>query len=210
MDVYALSSPPTKIDFSGGLVSRQIRLEQSTAMLAFPGPGVFDDRRYASGLLALILGGGMASRLFLEVRERRGLTYGIDAGESAYSDAGVWSVDWQCAPGRLQPIVELVRASLLEVADHGVTDDELARAKGQMRGQTVLSFEGPSSRMSRLGINALVGDQRTLAEILGRFDAVTTDEVRQVAAELFGRTPVLGVVGPKPPTRRVEALIGRW
>ena len=204
------SPVPTKIDFGGGLVSRQIRLEQSTAMLAFPGPGVFDERRYASGLLALILGGGMASRLFLEVRERRGLTYGIDAGESAYSDAGVWSVDWQCAPGRLQPIVELVRASLLEVADHGVTDDELARAKGQMRGQTVLSFEGPSSRMSRLGINALVGDQRTLAEILGRFDAVTTDEVRQVAAELFGRTPVLGVVGPKPPTRRVEALIGRW
>jgi predicted Zn-dependent peptidase len=201
---------PTKIDFSGGLVSRQIRLEQSTAMLAFPGPGLFDERRHASGLLALILGGGMASRLFLEVRERRGLTYGIDAGESAYSDAGIWSVDWQCAPGRMQPIVELVRASLLEVAEHGVSEDELARAKGQMRGQTVLSFEGPSSRMSRLGINALLGDHRTLAEILSCFDAVTADEVRQVAAELFGRTPVLGVVGPKPPTRRVAALLGRW
>jgi predicted Zn-dependent peptidase len=152
----------------------------------------------------------MASRLFLEVRERRGLTYGIDAGESAYSDAGLWSVDWQCAPERMQPIVELVRASLLEVAEHGVSEDELARAKGQMRGQTVLSFEGPSSRMSRLGINALLGDQRTLAEILGCSDAVTADEVREVAAELFGRTPVLGVVGPKPPSRHVEALIGRW
>ena len=201
---------PSTIDLSGGLVSRQIRLEQSTAMLAFPGLSVFDERRYVSGLLALILGGGMASRLFLEVRERRGLTYGIDAGESAYSDAGIWSVDWQCAPGRLQPIVELVRASLLEVAELGVSEDELARAKGQMRGQTVLSFESASSRMSRLGINAVLGDDRTLAEILSRFDAVTVDEVRQVAAELFSRTPVLGVVGPKPPTRRVEALIGRW
>ena len=97
----------------------------------------------------------MASRLFVEVRERRGLTYGIDAGETAYSDAGLWSVEWQCAPGKLAQILELVRATLAEVAAHGITEDELARAKGQMCGQTALSYEGPGSRMSRLGVNAI-------------------------------------------------------
>ena len=62
----------------------------------------------------------MSSRLFVEVRERRGLTYGIDAGETAYTDAGLWTVDWQCAPERLDEIVGIVRAILLEVAEHGV------------------------------------------------------------------------------------------
>ena len=70
-------------------------------MLAFPSSGIFDPRRYALGLLSLIVGGGMASRLFVEVRERRGLSYSIDAGETAYSDGGLWSVEWQCAPGKL-------------------------------------------------------------------------------------------------------------
>ena len=91
-------------------------LEQSSAVLAFPSPGVFDARRFPLGLLSLIIGGGMASRLFVEVRERRGLTYGIDAGETAYSDAGLWSVEWQCAPGKLTQILELVRGSLHVVA----------------------------------------------------------------------------------------------
>ena len=131
-----------------------------------PQPGIFDARRFPLGLLSLIIGGGMASRLFVEVRERRGLTYGIDAGETAYSDAGLWSVEWQCAPGRLAQILELVRATLSDVAAHGITEDELARAKGQMRGQTALSYEGPGSRMSRLGVNTVLGDERTLGELL--------------------------------------------
>ena len=116
----------------------------------------------------------MASRLFVEVRERRGLTYGIDAGETTYSDAGLWSVDWQCAPERLAAILDLVRATLAEVAEHGVTEAELARAKGQMRGQTVLSYEGPSSRMSRLGGNTVLGDDRTLDDVLDRLRRAST------------------------------------
>jgi predicted Zn-dependent peptidase len=201
---------PTAANRTGGLVTGQIRLEQCTAMLAFPGVGVFDDRRYALGLLALILGGGMASRLFVEVRERRGLTYGIDAGESAYSDAGIWSVDWQCAPDKLAPILDLVRGELGKVAEHGVTAAELTRAKGQMRGQTVLAYEGPSTRMSRLGANALLGDDRTLRETLQRFDVVSHDEIQATAADIFALTPVLGVVGPKIPARRLESAISAW
>jgi len=189
-----------------GLVSEQRRVEQCSAVLAYPGPGIFDDRRYAMGLLSLVVGGGMASRLFVEVRERRGLTYGIDAGETSYADAGLWSVDWQCAPSRLAEIIRLVQATLSEVAEHGVTDAELARARGQMRGQTVLSYESPSSRMSRLGGNTVLGDDRSLTEVLDLFDAVTAEDVRTEAATLFNQPALLGLVGPRVPA----AVLRDW
>jgi len=192
---------PTRVLAMGGLVSEHRRVEQCSAVLAYPGPGLFDDARYPIGLLSLVVGGGMASRLFVEVRERRGLTYGIDAGETAYSDAGLWSVDWQCAPDKLAEIVDLVRATLAEVVEHGVTDAELARARGQMRGQTVLSFESPAARMSRLGGNTVLGDHRSLSEVLDHFDAVDAAQVQAAAAQLFSRPPVLGLVGPRVPAR---------
>jgi predicted Zn-dependent peptidase len=171
---------------------------------------VFDARRYPLGLLSLVVGGGMSSRLFLEVRERRGLTYGIDAGETAYTDAGLWSVDWQCAPDKLDQIVELIHQILLEVAEHGVSEQELDRAKGQMRGQTLLAHEGPVSRMSRLGGNALIGDERSLAELLECYDRVTPAEMQQVAAEVFTQRPVLVAVGPRVSTRRLRRRLAHW
>ena len=197
---------PTVVNGAGGLVTAERRVEQVSAVLAYPSPGMFDDARYPLGLLSLVVGGGMSSRLFVEVRERRGLTYGIDAGETTYSDAGLWSVDWQCAPDKLAAIVDLVRATLAEVVEHGVTEVELARAQGQMRGQTVLSYESPASRMSRLGGNGVLGDDRTLAEVLDRFDAVDAGQVQAAAAELFSREPVLGLVGPRVPA----AVLRDW
>jgi predicted Zn-dependent peptidase len=201
---------PSVVATDGGVVSVVRPLEQCSVALALPSPGVFDDRRYALGLLSVILGGGMSSRLFLEIRERRGLAYGIDADEVAYSDAGLWSVDWQCAPDKLAEILTLVRGILTDVAERGVSDAELARAKGQMRGQTVLSFEGPSSRMGRLGVNALTHDERTLSELLECYDAVTADELQQEARALFSHPPVLAVVGPRVPKRSLEGLLRDW
>lgn len=198
------------INGGGGLIMHRMPLEQCSAVLAFPGPGVFEARRFPLGLLSLIVGGGMASRLFVEVRERRGLTYTIDAGETAYSDAGLWSVEWQCAPGKLVAILKLVRATLAEVAEHGVTTDELIRAKGQMRGQTALSYDGAGSRMSRLGTNAVVGDERTLSELLRRFDQVSAEEVRVEAANLFSHPATLAVAGARVSARGIESLLARW
>jgi predicted Zn-dependent peptidase len=206
-----LSLPaPTMINDSSGLIMHRLPLEQCSAVLAFPSPGAFDARRYPLGLLSLIVGGGMASRLFVEVRERRGLTYTIDAGETAYSDAGLWSVEWQCAPGKLAAILKLVRATLADVAERGITEAELTRAKGQMRGQTALSYEGAGSRMSRLGINAVLGDQRTLSELLRRFDRVTAEEVRAEAANLFSHPPTLAVAGARVAGRGIESALSRW
>jgi predicted Zn-dependent peptidase len=198
------------INGPGGLIMHRLPLEQCSAVLAFPSAGVFDARRYPLGLLSLVVGGGMASRLFVEVRERRGLTYTIDAGETAYSDAGSWSVEWQCAPGKLAAILKLVRATLAEVAEHGITEEELSRAKGQMRGQTALSYDGAGSRMSRLGINAVLGDERTLSELLRCFDQVTAEEVRAEAANLFSHAPTLAIAGARVPARGIESLLSRW
>jgi predicted Zn-dependent peptidase len=202
--------PRTGRSSDAAVLTANRRLEQCTSSLTFPSPGLFDDRRYPLGLLSLVLGGGMASRLFVEVRERRGLTYGIDAGETAYSDAGLWSVDWQCAPDKLAEILGLVRAGLLDVAESGVTPDELARAKGQMRGQTVLSFEGPYPRMGRLGVSQLLGDNRTIGDLLDSYDAVTAADIQAEAAQLFGRPPVLAVVGPRVARRRLETILQDW
>jgi predicted Zn-dependent peptidase len=201
---------PAVINHSGGLIMRRLPLEQCSAVLAFPSPGVFDGRRYPLGLLSLIVGGGMASRLFVEVRERRGLTYTIDAGETAYSDAGLWSVEWQCAPGKLVAILNLVRTTLAEIAEHGVSEEELARAKGQMRGQTALSYEGAGSRMSRLGINAVLGDDRTLSELLRCFDQVTAEQVRAEAEILFSHPPTLAISGARVLARGIESILSRW
>jgi predicted Zn-dependent peptidase len=189
------------------VLTRSRRFEQSTAVLATPGPGLFDEDRFPIGLLSIIVGGGMASRLFVEVRERRGLAYGIEAGETSYSDAGLWSVDWQCAPDRVAEILTLVRRCLADLAEHGVTDEELARAKGQLAGQTVLSFEGPQSRMSRLGTAELLGDPRSVADLLTAYDTVTAEDVRRVAADLFHQRQVLAVVGPTTATRPLRRAL---
>jgi predicted Zn-dependent peptidase len=194
---------------AGGRLLSVVRpLEQCSVVLALPAPALFDDRRFPLGLLSTIIGGGMASRLFVEVRERRGLTYGIDAGEVAYTDGGQWSVEWQCSPDKVAAITGVVRDTMADLADRGVTDAELIRAKGQMLGQTVLAYESPSARMSRLGTAELVHDERSIPDILARYDAVTLDEVRSEAARLFSQQPVLGVVGPRVRSRRLERLLG--
>lgn len=192
----------------GAVLHHHRALEQCTATLGFRGVGVFDEERYALGLLSVILGGGMASRLFVEVRERRGLAYAIEAGETSYSDTGLWSVDWQCAPEKLAEILTVVRGELEAVAEHGVTEEELARAKGQLRGQTLLAYEGPGMRMSRLGTAELLGDTRQLADVLDQFDSLSADTLREAAGRLVSQSQVLSIVGPRVPRRRLERILG--
>ncbi|MGD7787225.1 M16 family metallopeptidase [Propionibacteriaceae bacterium Y1700] len=183
---------------------------QTAAVLGFAGCGLFDDRRHALALLSTVIGGGMSSRLFVEVRERRGLAYGIDAMETTYSDAGLWAVDWHCSPSRVPEILGLVRQCLAEVSEHGVTSAELERAKSQLRGQTLLAFEGPTARMSRLGSAELAGDPRTVSQMLDQMEQVSVDDCRRVAAEVFGSTPVLSLVGPRIGTKRLGRTLANW
>ena len=179
-----------------GVVVRTRDFEQLEVVMSWPGLAMMDPRRAALDILVTVLGGGMSARLFVEVRERRGLAYSIDASELAYTDAGQVSIDWACAPERLQPIIDVVRGILDDVVAHGITEQELAQAKSQIRGQTLIGLESPAAHMSRNGRSWLQDDPRTVGQILDEVAAVQLADVHRLAVDLFTRPPTLAVVGP--------------
>jgi predicted Zn-dependent peptidase len=182
---------------SAGRLDRSRAFEQVNVVLGANGMTRHDPRRYALGVLNAALGGGTSSRLFQEVRERRGLAYSVYAFASHHADAGLVGVSLGCLPGKLDDALTTVRGELAKVAGGGITDEELERGKGQLRGGLVLGMEDTGSRMSRIGKAELVyNDQISLDEVVRRIDAVTGDLVREVAADMFGQPEILAVVGP--------------
>ena len=171
--------------------------EQANLVLGAAGLPRRDDRRFALGVLNAALGGGMSSRLFQEVREKRGLAYSVYSFTSHYADTGVFGVYAGCHPKRARDVLELCREQLALVATSGVTAEELDRGKGQMRGGVVLGLEDTGSRMSRLGKSELVyGELMPVGELLGHIDAVTGDDVRELASELLDGPLALAAIGP--------------
>ncbi len=171
--------------------------EQVNVVLGMKGITRSDERRYALGILNTALGGGTSSRLFQEVREQRGLAYSVYSFASHHADAGLVGVSVGCLPGKLDDVLATVRAELAKVAAEGITADELTRGKGQLRGGLVLGLEDSGSRMSRLGKSELVYDELlSIDEVIARIDAVTLEEVREIAAALFAQPEVLAIVGP--------------
>ncbi|KAB1112904.1 M16 family metallopeptidase [Micromonospora aurantiaca] len=171
--------------------------EQAHVILGCPGIDRTDDRRFALGVLNNVLGGGMSSRLFQEIREQRGLAYSVYSYASQYADSGVFAVYAGCAPGRVDEVLDLTRAELARVAAEGITEAELARGKGMSKGSFVLGLEDTGSRMSRLAKGELLyGNLMPVDDLLARVDAVTLDDVNTLAADLLGRPMSLAVVGP--------------
>jgi predicted Zn-dependent peptidase len=177
------------------LVSRGI--EQANLVLGCEGLSRTDDRRFALGVLNAALGGGMSSRLFQEVREKRGLAYSVYSFASQHAETGMWGVYVGCLPAKADEVLAICQEEIAKVVSGGLTDSELERGKGQLRGSIVLGLEDPSSRMSRLGKAELVYPRlEPVEEILASIEAVTHDDVRRVAAEILGLPKALAVVGP--------------
>ncbi|MFC3505111.1 M16 family metallopeptidase [Micromonospora krabiensis] len=175
--------------------------EQAHLILGCPGIDRTDERRFALGVLNNVLGGGMSSRLFQEIREQRGLAYSVYSYASQYADTGIFAVYAGCAPGKVDEVLDLTRAELARVAAGGLTEAEVARGKGMSKGSFVLGLEDTGSRMSRLAKGELLyGDLMPVDDLLARVDAVTVDDVNALAAELLGREMSLAVVGPFNPT----------
>jgi predicted Zn-dependent peptidase len=148
-------------------------------------------------VLSSSLGGGMSSRLFQRIREERGLAYSVYSFAHGYSDAGQFGVYAGCQPAKADEVLGLMLSELDDVARGGLGADEIARGKGQMRGGIVLGLEDSGSRMTRVGKSELCfGDILGVDELLSTIDAVTPDEVADVAAELLDRPRCLTVVGP--------------
>jgi predicted Zn-dependent peptidase len=178
-----------------GLIAR--RTEQTHLLLGTPAMGRLDERRYVAAVLDAAVGGGMSSRLFQEIREKRGLVYSVGSALSHYAGAGSFSVYAGCSKKRVPEVLRLIRAELDRVAAEGITADEVVRSRGQLKGGLVLGLEDTGSRMSRLGKSELsYGEYLPVREVLARLDAVGEAQVRDVAAELFSQETCLAVVGP--------------
>jgi predicted Zn-dependent peptidase len=180
-----------------GVELRTDDTEQAHLMLGVRGLDRHDERRFALGVLNAALGGGMSSRLFQEVREQRGLAYQVYSAVQSYSDTGMLSVYAGAQPDRLGEVAGVLRSVLADVAEHGLTDGEVARGKGQLRGGLVLGLEDSSARMSRIGKGELnYADHLTVEDTLARIDAVTAADVALLAGELLRRPFATAVVGP--------------
>ncbi|MFH8570656.1 M16 family metallopeptidase [Streptomyces sp. NPDC017993] len=173
------------------------KTEQAHVILGMPGMARTDDRRWAMGVLNTALGGGMSSRLFQEVREKRGLAYSVYSYTSGFADCGLFGVYAGCRPNQVHDVLKICRDELDKVAADGLTDDEIRRAIGQLRGSTVLGLEDTGALMHRIGKSELCwGEQMSVDEMLARIAAVTPDEVREVARDVLGARPSLSVIGP--------------
>jgi predicted Zn-dependent peptidase len=182
---------------SGQVVVRNKDTEQAHVVLGCAGYPRHDERRFAVGALNNVLGGGTSSRLFQEIRERRGLAYSVYSFTSLYADAGLFGVYAGCAPGKVDEVLALTRDELASIAANGVTDAEVDRGKGMLKGAVVLGLEDTGSRMSRLGKGELVHRELlSVDEVLARIDAVTLDDVHEVARDVLTRPLSLGALGP--------------
>jgi predicted Zn-dependent peptidase len=189
------SHPRVGAGVGTALVSRGI--EQANLVLGCEALARTDDRRFALGVLNAAFGGGMSSRLFQEVREKRGLAYSVYSFSGQHADTGMWGIYVGCLPSKADDVLAICAEEITRVVEGGLTDAELARGKGQVRGSIVLGLEDPSSRMSRLGKSELVYPRlEPVDEIIASINAVTHDDIRAVAAEILTRPKALAVVGP--------------
>ncbi|HEU4912026.1 MAG TPA: pitrilysin family protein [Actinomycetes bacterium] len=198
--------PSTRTEAGVRVVRRTT--EQANVVLGGVGVNRTDERRFAVGVLNAALGGGMSSRLFQEVREKRGLAYSVYSYHAQYADTGLFGVYAGCVPRKVDDVLAICRDELDKVAARGITVEELERGKGQLKGSLVLGLEDTGSRMSRIGKAELVyGELLSVDDILGRIDAVTLDDVAAVSAELLTQRPTLAVVGPFDEGRDFSASV---
>jgi predicted Zn-dependent peptidase len=189
---------------SGRMLVKRRDTEQAHICIGTTGLSRNDDDRFAFGVVNNAIGGGMSSRLFQEVREKRGLAYSVYSYHSMYADAGIFSAYAGTTPARAKQVMSIVRAQLEEVAEKGLSPDEFDRAKGHMRGSLVLSQEDPGGRMSRLGKSEISqGEILTVNQLLSRIAAVTPDDATRAAERVLSQPMTTTVLGP------VDASIGR-
>ena len=175
--------------------------EQAHLVLGGAGLQRSDERRWAFEVLNHVMGSGMSSRLFREVREERGLAYAIYGFKLSYADNGAWGVHVGTTPSQTDTALNVIRDELAKVVQEGITEEELERAKGSMRGGLALSLEDANSRMVRLGRDELAGmPHLSVDERLEKLEGVDLDAVKKIAGEMYGAdTRVLGAVGPFDP-----------
>ena len=161
-------------------------IAQANILLGMPGIIGNDPRRYAMGILNTVLGGGMSSRLFQEIREKRGLAYSVYSFNQGYSDASTFGLYAGCSPAKAEQVTRLMLDEFEKIAKSSITIDELELAIGNISGGLALKFESSQARMSRLvGSEMSTGEFFDLDETIERFSAVTTEQVQMLVQDLL-------------------------
>ena len=187
-----LAPGTTEMAFDSAQVSAPIilrnkrSLEQVQICLGVPSPPITDENRYATLILNTVLGGGMSSRLFQTIREERGMAYSIYSDLSPYSDTGALCVYAGTSADKTLKMLELVMAEFRALKESLLTEEELHRAKEQVKGNILLGLESSGSRMSNLARQEMYFNHFfSVEEVLDRLDAVTADQVQTMAQKLF-------------------------
>jgi predicted Zn-dependent peptidase len=203
--------PPSLVSPNGarpGLRFFQKDTEQYHLCLGAPGIPRSDERRFALRVLDTILGGSSSSRLFQEVREKRGLAYAVFSYASHYADSGQVAVYVGTRPDNVAEAMDVIGTELRRLYEDGVTEEELERARENVKGRTVLSMESTLTRMNRLGSSVLMGvPLMTVDEVLAAFDAVTLDDVATLARDFY-RPDALSAAGVGADESSFRAALG--
>ena len=184
--------------------------EQAHMFYGLEGVARADQRRFAMGVLSAALGGGMSSRLFQEIREKRGLAYSVYSYAQQFAGSGTLGFYAGCNPAKALEVVSIMRDILADVVAHGLTHEEIERAKGAVRGSLVLSQEDTGSRMSRIGKNEIVyGQVMDFDDILKEISRVSAADISEIASEFLVKTPTLALVGPFKSESKFEKVLAK-
>lgn len=195
--------------YTGGEIRVEKDLEQLHLLLGFEGTGFHDPDFYAQQVLSMLFGGGMSSRLFQEVREKRGLVYSVYSFSAAYNDGGMFSVYAGTGEKESIELVPVVCDELMDVAAN-VTEEEVERARTQLRSGLLMSRESTSNRCEQLAQHMLVyGRPVSVEELVTKVDAVDTAAIRRVAERLLKSTPTLAALGPTGSLESYDKICAR-
>ncbi len=171
--------------------------EQAHILWGVTGLPARHEDRFGLAVLDGVLGGGMASRLFQEIREKRGLAYAVYSFHSHYQDTGEFAVYAGTRPDNAAQVIELIKAEVDKLTADGASTDELDRVRESIKGQMILGLESTRSRMTRIGKTEVTGGELlSLDEIIERLDAVTLDDVQRLAEQLFNGNHALAIIAP--------------
>ncbi len=206
---FASNGATDPASYRGGDRREERDLEQVHLLLGFEGVGYLDDDYYALNLLSMLFGGGMSSRLFQEVREKRGLVYSIYSFHSAFIDGGLFGLYAGTGAREVGELVPLVCDEVMKLGQ-GVTAEEVERARAQVRASLLMSRESTSSRAEQLAQQLLIyGRAVPLEEILGKIAAVTPEDVERVARRLLSSAPTVTAIGPLARLESAERIAAR-
>ncbi len=197
--------------YVGGETRQERDLEQLHMLMGFPSVGYHDDDFYAVSVLSTLLGGGMSSRLFQEIREKRGLVYSVYSFTSAYRDGGLFGIYAGTGGDETAELIPVLCDEIAKVATT-VSDDEVARARAQLKASQLMGLESTSGRCEQTGNQMLIfGRPLEVAETVAKIDAVDSQAVAKAASRLFTGKPTLaalGQIGKLETYDRIAARLG--